>query len=197
MNKLIKFSPVLLIAVLLMFSFGSNKKVIVIDAGHGGKDNGASYDEFLEKNIVLSVASKIKKYNENSDIEIILTRDDDAYPSLSERTDFINKLNPDLVISIHVNRNMKKETDAEGAEIYYSDENSKAEISKNLAEKLSLKMGNAEVKKQNLHILRNSNVPAILVELGFISNEEDRKLLTSENGQNQFAKNILDFLNNN
>ena len=118
----------------------------MIDAGNGGNDIGAKYDNHEEKEIVLAVASKIKQLNKNSDLEIILTRDSDTYPSLSDRSEFINKINPDLVISLHLNRSAQKDTDRNGTEIYYSGLNAKAEQSKKAATKLSSQFNNALVK---------------------------------------------------
>ncbi len=178
-------------------SFNKDKKIIVIDAGHGGNDKGAMYDDHLEKDIVLAVATKIKQLNKNSDLEIILTRDSDDYPSLSERSEFVNKINPDLVISLHMNKNQHKDTDKKGVEIYYSEKNIKAEQSKMLANKLATSFNNALVKDVNLHILRESKSPAMIVELGFLNNKDDREYMTQSYGQNQTAKKILDFLDMN
>ena len=69
--------------------------------GHGGNDPGAQVGSALEKEIVMSIARKIQVLNTNTNIEIILSRDQDQFKSLSERTQFINSLNPDLVISLH------------------------------------------------------------------------------------------------
>ena len=196
--KIFRKTTILLFSVLLIaLSFNKDKKVIVIDAGHGGNDKGAMYDHHMEKDIVLAVANKIKQLNKNSDIEIILTRDGDHYPSLSDRSEFVNKLNPDLVISLHMNRNQQKDTDRNGVEIYYSEKNAKAEQSKALANELASRFNNALVKDVNLHILRESNSPALIVEMGFLNNKEDREYITQAYGQNETAKKILDFLDMN
>lgn len=183
--------------LLVAMSFNKDKKIIVIDAGHGGNDIGAKYDNHEEKEIVLAVASKIKQLNKNSDLEIILTRDSDTYPSLSDRSEFINKINPDLVISLHLNRSAQKDTDRNGTEIYYSGLNAKAEQSRKAATKLSAQFNNTLVKDINLHILRESKAPAVILELGFLNNKNDREYLTQPYGQNETAKKILDFLNMN
>lgn len=80
-----------LAAIILSFS-PTSKKYIVIDAGHGGNDLGATRNGIHEKDIVLNIAKQIKKSVErNNNYEVILTRDDDSYPSLSERTEKINR----------------------------------------------------------------------------------------------------------
>jgi N-acetylmuramoyl-L-alanine amidase len=94
-----------------------NKKYIVIDAGHGGNDMGSVYGKFSEKEITVNIAKEIQKLNENQDqYEVILTRDSDSYPTLQERTAMINKLNPEMVISLHMNSNPEKETPKQGTD---------------------------------------------------------------------------------
>jgi N-acetylmuramoyl-L-alanine amidase len=168
-----------------------NKKYIVIDAGHGGNDNGAVYGNFSEKDISLSIAKEIQKLNGNSQYEVILTRDSDTYPSLSERTLQINTLNPEMVISLHVNRSVKEDTQQQGFEVYPQN----TVISKELAEKISKKFNARTIEGRNLHILRETKAPAVLVELGFINNTADRKYMTSEEGQKEIAQKFVDLIN--
>ncbi|WP_439480270.1 N-acetylmuramoyl-L-alanine amidase family protein [Chryseobacterium aquaticum] len=186
----------LLIAPLFALVFLSfkpiDKKIIVIDAGHGGQDKGATFEKASEKQIVLDIASKIKEINNSqSKYEVVLTRDDDSYPSLTERTDKINSLNPEMVISLHVNRTPENETSKNGHEIYIQN----SEASKNIADKISKKLGNCSISEKNLHILRESKAPAVLVELGFINNTEDRKYITSQKGQKEIAQKFVEFFN--
>ncbi|MDF2934157.1 MAG: N-acetylmuramoyl-L-alanine amidase [Chryseobacterium sp.] len=185
----------LLIAPLFAVAFLSfkpiDKKIIVIDAGHGGNDMGAIYDGVSEKQIVLDIASKIKQHNQDQDdYEIVLTRDSDAYATLADRTAMINKLNPEMVISLHINRSPAKESARKGHEIFIQN----TEASKSLAEKISKKFGECKIEEKNLHILRESKSPAVLVELGFINNTEDRKYLTSETGQKEVAKKFIEII---
>ncbi|KQK26500.1 N-acetylmuramoyl-L-alanine amidase [Chryseobacterium aquaticum] len=186
----------LLIVPLFAIAFLSfkpiDKKIIVIDAGHGGQDKGATFEKASEKQIVLDIASKIKEINNSqSKYEVVLTRDDDSYPSLTERTDKINSLNPEMVISLHVNRTPENETSKNGHEIYIQN----SDASKNIADKISKKLGNCSISEKNLHILRESKAPAVLVELGFINNTEDRKYITSQKGQKEIAQKFVEFFN--
>lgn len=183
---------VLSLASTAILSFSpTNKKIIVIDAGHGGNDMGATYNGVSEKQIVLGVASQIKKLNKSEDYEIILTRDSDQYAGLSDRTAMINKLNPEMVISLHINRTPGSETDKKGHEIFTQN----SDASKALAEKISKKLGSCEIEEKNLHILRESKSPAVLVELGFINNKEDRDYLSSEAGQKELAQKFIEIIN--
>lgn len=183
---------VLSLASTAILSFSpTNKKIIVIDAGHGGNDMGATYNEVSEKQIVLGMASQIKKLNKSEDYEIILTRDSDQYAGLSDRTAMINKLNPEMVISLHINRTPGSETDKKGHEIFTQN----SDASKALAEKISKKLGSCKIEEKNLHILRESKSPAVLVELGFINNKEDRDYLSSEAGQKELAQKFIEIIN--
>ncbi|MCI3939331.1 N-acetylmuramoyl-L-alanine amidase [Chryseobacterium aahli] len=183
---------VLSLASTAILSFSpTNKKIIIIDAGHGGNDMGATYNGVSEKQIVLGVASQIKKLNKSEDYEIILTRDSDQYAGLSDRTAMINKLNPEMVISLHINRTPGSETDKKGHEIFTQN----SDASKALAEKISKKLGSCKIEEKNLHILRESKSPAVLVELGFINNKEDRDYLSGETGQKELAQKFIEIIN--
>ncbi|MDQ1160941.1 N-acetylmuramoyl-L-alanine amidase [Chryseobacterium sp. SORGH_AS 447] len=112
------------------------KKLIVIDAGHGGNDMGASRNGIYEKDIVLSIGKEIQKFNTTqSKYEVILTRDNDTDLPLSGRTTFINQLHPELVISLHINSSADRHSTQEGPEIYTQN----TENSKKLAERISRK----------------------------------------------------------
>ncbi len=175
-----------------------NKKMtIVIDAGHGGKDPGAKIDEELESKIVESLAKKIKALNGNEDFKIILLREDDSFVSLSERVNKINEINPSLVISLHLNAstNIKEN----GVNAYVSSQNEFYEKSLITANKLIDNISNSNfakggVKDANLYIIKNSKCPAVLLEVGYLSNENDKAYITSEKGKNEIANRIFNFL---
>lgn len=148
--------------------------------------------EVLEKNISLSVAKEIQKINENQDkYEVILTRDSDSYPTLSERTEQINKLNPEMVISLHVNNSPQKERSDNGFEVYVQN----SDVSKELAGKIYKKFNARKIEERNLHILRETKAPAVLVELGFINNSDNRNYITSEKGQKEIAQKFVEIIN--
>ena len=190
-----------LLAIFLSFAFKplplSDKKTIVIDAGHGGKDSGAQIGAEQEKKIVENIANKINLLNGKDNIEIILLRKDDSFIELSERVSKINKINPSLVISLHVNAS--KNMNENGVNAYVSKQNifyeKSKESAKNLVDKISNeKLAKGEVKDANYFVLKNSKCPALLVEIGYLSNENDRTYLISENGQNEIANKIIEFI---
>lgn len=176
-----------------MLSFSTEtKKIIVIDAGHGGNDFGATMNGVSEKDMVLNIARQIKKASDkDGTYEVILTRSEDTSTTLTERTEQINKLNPEMVISLHINRTPEANTNKSGHEIFIQ----KTSESKSLAEKLSKKLGECSIKEENLHILRNSKSPAVLVELGYINNIKEREYMNSSDGQREIAQKFADFIN--
>ena len=174
-----------------------NKKIIVIDAGHGGHDTGSKIDDDLESKIVESIAKKISLLNQENDIEIILLREHDSFIDLNERVNRINKINPDLVLSLHLNSSKNK--NGNGINAYVSPLNNFYRKALEKAEGLIDKISNDNLKKgavkdANLFVIKNSKCPAILLEIGYLSNENDRKYLTSESGKNEIANRIFNFL---
>lgn len=171
---------------------------VVIDAGHGGYDEGIKIDAFTEKAIVSSIAQKIKENNNTKNVIIHLTRIGDDYVSLQDRAKFINELKPDLVLSLHVNA--AKNSDISGLEFYVSPKSPRYESSKKIAENLNSRfvtthnLKSRGVKDANFALLRNTNFPSITVELGFLSNENDRKYLTDSNQQEKIATTILELI---
>lgn len=198
------FKIILALVVVGSFAFinpkdsKSKQITVVIDAGHGGKDHGMIAEEFSEKEIIQKISNKIKAQNEDQDIIIHFTRTNDEFVSLKDRTDYINKIKPDLVLSLHVNA--VKNENASGIEFYINKENSNYEKSKAIAEKLNEMMvknhslKSRGVKEARLFVLDKSDVPAVTVELGFLSNANDRKYLTDDNEQNRIASTILEFI---
>lgn len=173
------------------------QKVIVIDAGHGGKDPGAKIDEELESKIVESIAKKIKALNGSEDLKIILLREDDSFVSLNDRVNKINQINPDLLISLHLNAS--KNPNEKGVNAFISSQNGFYEKSLEKANQLIENISNNNlakggVKDANLYIIKNSKCPAVLLEVGYLSNANDRAYITSESGKDEIAKNILKLL---
>lgn len=190
MKNIFKIIGLVFCVITLAFT-SIDKKIIVIDVSHGGQDIGISLGKLNEKEITLSIAKKIKELNENVNVEIILTRNSDKFITLNERTENINKLKPDFIISLHVNSNEDKTKN--GLEIFVSNKNEQKEKSEKLALGLlnSFHNHNAKIKKSDFQLLNNVKYPIALVELGYLTNKKDRELLTSENGQQELATSIL------
>ncbi|WP_127846756.1 N-acetylmuramoyl-L-alanine amidase family protein [Psychroflexus aestuariivivens] len=184
----------------LMFSFAyagecnPDKKLrIVIDAGHGGADNGSGAELVTEKEIVMDVSKQLKDLAVNRNIEIILLRESDEYLSLSERVEKIKTLKPDLVISLHANYSNNEED--RGVEVFVN-KNDHLMKSTYYATKLLESFAQKDfkvrpVKAAGFFILENIDCPAVMLELGFLSNKEDLSYLNSEFGKKFLAKQIV------
>ena len=102
------FKALLLVVAFATVSFISSEKetiTVVIDAGHGGHDFGGKHDDLLEKDLANAISKKIEALNSDKNIKLLFTRDDDKFVELAERTNYINSVKPDLVLSLHVNNN--------------------------------------------------------------------------------------------
>ena len=201
MKNLLKVALLLVaFATLSFISFEKETITVVIDAGHGGHDLGVNYESFSEKDLANAIAKKIEVLNSNKKIKINFTRYDDEFVALAERTNYIKSVQPDLVLSLHVNKN--KNADTNGFEIFISNKSVAYEKSNELAKKLvadfekNIPLKNRGVKTAPFWILKNSEVPAMTIEMGFLSNKNDREYITSEEGQNKIAQTILAFIAN-
>ncbi|CEP89724.1 sporulation-specific N-acetylmuramoyl-L-alanine amidase CwlC [[Clostridium] sordellii] len=159
------------------------------DAGHGGHDSGAiGVAGCLEKDIVLEVANKVSDYLKTQDIKNINTRNTDIFLTLSERSSKANSLGVNSFVSIHCNS--VDNPNAQGLETYCYKFKYRALADAIHSEiiKEGLYTKNRGVKEGNLHVIRETNMDACLVELGFITNEEDYNLIM--NNKDKFAKAI-------
>lgn len=173
------------------------KKIILIDAGHGGKDFGTKINDEIESKIVESISKKIKLLNVKDEIEIVLLREDDSFIGLNERLKTINKINPDLLISLHINSSNNAEKN--GIHAYVSKDNihykESLESANSLIDNISNeKLKKGEVNNASLFIIKNSNCPALALEIGYLSNNNDREYVTSEKGKNEIANRIYEVI---
>ena len=165
-------------------------KTICIDAGHGGKDPGACAGGVREKDIVLAVALRTGVLL--TDYEIIYTRTEDVYVGLSQRARIANAAEADLFISIHCNS--APNSSANGMEVYVH--TSRGADSTRAAHAIYDRLLPASglngrgIKANNYAVLRETKMPAVLVELAFISNDGDRAKLVSEEWQERAAEAI-------
>ena len=233
--------------VLFLFPFSaytqaSGKKfVVVIDAGHGGKDPGAIGRIIREKNINLGIALKLGALirENHPDVKVVYTRDRDIFVELQQRANIANRVKADLFISIHTNsatnrsaygtetytlglarteenlRVAKRENsvilleddfskryegfDPNSTESYIMFEflqDKHLEQSINLASSIQRQFKNSAkrvdrgVRQAGFLVLRNTGMPSVLIEVGYISNRNEEAYLASEKGQLQMAKSI-------
>lgn len=180
--------------------------LVVIDPGHGGADPGAINPRLVsvyEKNITLSLAQKFKDIALAGDylFDVKLTRETDSYVSLDDRVKIANSLNADVFLSFHCNA--AEDTRAEGFEVWTSLGTTAADI---LADELFFELKSAMPdhkarvnfddgdtdKESNFYVLRNTKMPAVLIEFEFISNNEQAWFLINESNQSKLAKAVAE-----
>lgn len=177
-------------------------KIIYIDPGHGGTDPGAIYKDIYESNINLNISKKLYNLLLSKGAIVYLTRDGNYDLSvtnainrkrsdLSRRANIINKSDCDLYISIHLNA--ESTGIWRGAQVFYDDINPKNEkIAKIMQEELSRTLNtNRKYKETNeMYLHKRVERPGVLIEVGFLSNANERYLLTKDYYQDRIATTI-------
>lgn len=157
--------------------------IIVIDAGHGGKDSGAIGNGLYEKDLTLDICKRIGQGLEKYDCTCILSRSTDEYISLEQRTTTANKMKARLLVSVHINAATSA---AKGFESFIYTATSDATISfqnvlhKEIMRSIGSTIPDRGKKRKNLHMLRDSAMTAVLTENLFITNPNDSKLLKND-----------------
>ena len=204
MKNLLKNVSFVILVLKMCFIFGQEstaQKRIIIDVGHGGKDAGAiGINDIQEKDVVLNIANAILRLNNSLEnpFDIYLTRYSDTLISLSDRTKLAKALKADLFVSLHCNHS--DNPDARGIEVYASrkqEKFSKAsvfmgyQIESALCEAIGY--DSRGVKFANFQVLRETAdyCPAILMELGFLSNVDEAQYLMRKENVLAIALSIL------
>ena len=169
--------------------------LIVLDAGHGGSDEGARVRQLQEKSITLLTALYAKKQLEQMGYRVLLTRSKDIYVSLPKRVSLANKTESTIFVSIHFNS--AKNALAEGIEIFFFQEkSSRTSASKQLAQfVLQGVVGQTDsfsrgVKSGNFYVIRETQMPSIIVEAGFMTNNSEWSCLRKKSYLERISKGI-------
>lgn len=173
-------------------------KVLLLDAGHGGKDPGTSGNGMQEKNLNLTIAQKIAQKLQGSGIKVYMTRDSDVYPENSTRAKTANDI-ADLMVSIHMNSGPETANGTETLYQVHANDNGARLTSKQLAEILQGKVVSATGNTNrgaklwtDVLILNRTTVPAVIVEVIFITNTGDALKISNPAYQDQVAQAIAD-----
>lgn len=177
---------------------------VVLDAGHGSSDSGkVGINGVLEKDINLSISKKTKKYLEKKGIRVVMTRDKDEslvegengnrkVQDMKARVKRINDTKPDLAVSIH--QNSYHEESIHGAQVFYYEHSESGEKDARILQEalLAVDPDNTRQVKANTtyYLLKRTEVPILIVECGFLSNQEEAEKLASEDYQKEIAKAI-------
>ena len=187
---------------------------VMLDAGHGGEDGGASTDELIESEVTLAISKEVEKKLVRKGATVVMTRtkDGDAigehdpkkefnsmrerkFEDLKTRVKLAETEDPDLFVSIHVNA--IPQTKWRGAQVFYHPEGHEGgeALAKSIqgAFKTELKNTDREAMKiKGVYLLKNIQVPSVIVETGFISNPEEHKLLADPKYRKQVADAIVE-----
>ncbi len=186
----------------------SESKVIVLDAGHGIPDEGAQSDEGItEASINLAIAKKVQKLLEEAGNTVILTRKDEnaiydegcttiremKVSDIKNRVKIGNESSADIFVSIHLNKIPQKQY--WGWQTFFKENNEDSKklatcIQEGLSDMIDKKNKRVPLKIKNIYIVDHVNIPITIVECGFLSNEEEEKLLQTDEYQNKLAQGI-------
>ena len=175
--------------------------IIMVDAGHGGRDSGTYYGDILEKDINLEIAKELEKELTKYGTIVYMTRKRDVdlssiYDSAKKRGDLYRRLllikekKCDLYISIHIN--WYDDNTLRGAEVLYNSINKENKVlAQSIMNRFKKELdSNRNIKTTDLYMYRNTTTPGVLVECGYLSNPTERKLLQKEEYQKRLAKTI-------
>ncbi len=165
---------------------------VMVDAGHGGKDPGANYGDVYEKDITLSVAKKVAAMLETYQIQVIMTREDDTFIDVYERAKMANAEDVDIFISIHVND--LKQTSHSGIETYAGHWKREGNLLAHCVHEETLKIVDANdlgVYFADYVVVKYTKMASALIEIGYMSNKEERTKLQSNAYQQMLAEGIV------
>ena len=185
------------------YTQASGKKfVVVIDAGHGGKDPGkVGVNDALEKDINLQIAGKLKEELEARGISVLMTREEDQglydenadnkqVQDLKRRVELINETAPALAVSIH--QNSYHEESVSGAQVFYYTDSKESERAAGFIQEALKEIDPQNTKKakgnNTYYILKKTEVPVVIAECGFLSNYEEAEKLADEKYQQKLAE---------
>ncbi len=186
----------------------SKQYTVVINAGHGGSDGGALGIDGVtrEKTLTLALAKAIQQANQNDQLKIVLTREEDVDQTVNQVANYANQQGADLFISLHCNDVDKKfAASVKGMEIYIADKtktNFQTEnylLANQLANSLTgldIPMTGIKSRKSGVYVLENVKSPSVLLETGFMSNTSDLNQLKNEVYQQKLAASILNGIQN-
>ena len=174
----------------------SSMRKVVIDAGHGGADSGAIGGGVYEKDINLDVAKMVQQKLMKKDVYVYMTRTKDETLTLEDRVNYSNEINPNIFVSIHTNSTVKE--DSYGLETHYFKDDSyklAQKIHENFASSKNLRKWETidrGVIKSRFYVINHTEAPSILIEIGFISNLEERSKLLKKSRREDIADSITE-----
>jgi N-acetylmuramoyl-L-alanine amidase len=163
---------------------------VVVDPGHGGKDPGAiGYRGLREVDVILPIAQQVAALLEQQGIQAVMTRKDDYFVDLQPRVTMAERTDADLFVSIHAN-SIGGRPDVQGLETYYYSSGGRLAQTIHNSILQNVDIRDRGVRQARFYVLRKSSMPAVLVEVGFVSSPQEAVKLASPNYQSQMARAI-------
>lgn len=187
---------------------GNSKEcfIVAIDPGHGGNDPGKTVGDVYEKDINLKIAIKLKDELEKKGVKVIITRDSDVglynetdtnkkIADMKNRCKLINESNADILVSIH--QNSYSSQNVKGAQVFFYENSKEGEkLAEILQSAIKTKVDNENTRQHksndSYYILLNVEMPAVIVECGFLTNPSECKKLLDENYQQEMAQAVAE-----
>lgn len=181
-------------------SIPNQRVVVVIDPGHGGRDPGAvGIGGLQEKQVIFPMSLRVAELLEQQGVTVVMTRRDDSTLDLQNRVDIANRSQGNIFVSIHANAISMSRPDVNGVETYFSSESGRR-LAASLQSSMiaATGMNDRGVKQARFFVLRNTNMPAALVEVGFVTGAQDAPRLADpawrETMSQAIARGILQYI---
>ncbi len=169
----------------------NGRVLVVIDPGHGGRDPGAiGLGGLQEKDVILPISRQVNQILQQNGVEVIMTRSEDYFISLEGRTRLANRAQADLFVSIHANAIGGRRPDVNGIETYYYSSGRRLAQTIHNSILQNVNVGDRGVRRARFFVLRNTSMPAVLVEVGFLTGNVDNISLANPNFRSQMAQAI-------
>ena len=171
--------------------FAGDFRTVVIDPGHGGQDLGGQWGRVYEKHLALDTAVRLEKHLKNMGYRTVMTRRSDYFLTLPQRCQIANRYRDAIFVSVHFNYTWKQ--DVSGLETFYF--NSEGQKIANQVQNSLIRFTRSidrNEKFARFYVIRNTKMPSILVEGGFVSNEAERKRMKTARFREALARAIAD-----
>ena len=167
----------------------TGRVVVVLDAGHGGRDPGAvGIGGLREKDVVLSITTQVARLLEQQGVQVVMTRTDDREIDLAPRVQIAERARANIFVSIHANAISMDRPDVNGIETYYASE-AGARLGRVIHDSMVRNTGlnDRGLRSARFYVIRNTSMPAVLLETGFVTGAQDAAFLGSAQGQQRMA----------
>lgn len=191
MKSFFRFFTALATVLAAGSAFAGPLRTVIIDAGHGGQDNGAQVGKVYEKHLALDTAYRLKARLQKLGYQTVMTRSNDYFVSLQQRTQIANSYRNAIFVSIHFNHTWRE--NAAGLETFYFNAGGQ-----NLAHHVqngiirNTHAADRQAKFARFYVIRNTRLPGILVEGGFVSNDRERDRMKSAAFRESIAKGVAE-----